>query len=105
MAFDPQRCALLISDHGNRLVRQIDLKPNDCSGSSSGSGVGSTTAWSIGVIVACVIGLIIGFAIRPYVLPHTGNNIRPGQHDMEALPNQSGETSGDLLLRHQKRNC
>ncbi|XP_023739129.1 uncharacterized protein LOC111887199 isoform X2 [Lactuca sativa] len=105
LAFDPQRCALLISDHGNRLVRQIDLKPNDCSGSSSGSGVGSTTAWSIGVIVACVIGLIIGFAIRPYVLPHTGNNIRPGQHDMEALPNQSGETSGDLLLRHQKRNC
>ncbi|CAI9278335.1 unnamed protein product [Lactuca saligna] len=77
LAFDPQRCALLISDHGNRLVRQLDLNPNDCSGSSSGSGVGSTTAWSIGVIVACIFGLIIGFAIRPYVLPHTGNNIRP----------------------------
>lgn len=102
LAFDPQRCALLISDHGNRLVRQLDLKADDCSGNSSGSGLGSTTAWGIGVVVACLIGLIIGFAIRPYVLPHTGN-IR--QHDMEALPNQSGETSSDVLLRHQKRNC
>ncbi|KAI3720294.1 hypothetical protein L6452_21209 [Arctium lappa] len=70
LAFDPQRCALLISDHGNRLVRQLDLKAEDCAGSSSGSGLGSTTAWGIGVGVACLIGLIIGFAIRPYVLPH-----------------------------------
>lgn len=38
LAFDPQRCALLISDHGNRLVRQLDLKAEDCAGSSSGSG-------------------------------------------------------------------
>ncbi|XP_024989030.1 uncharacterized protein LOC112523595 isoform X1 [Cynara cardunculus var. scolymus] len=70
LAFDPQRCTLLISDHGNRLVRQLDLKAEDCAGSSSGSGLGSTTAWGIGMGVACLIGLIIGFAIRPYVLPH-----------------------------------
>lgn len=70
LAFDPQRCALLISDHGNRLVRQLDLKADDCSASSSGSGLGSTAAWGIGVVVACIVGLIIGFAIRPYVLPH-----------------------------------
>ncbi|XP_024989031.1 uncharacterized protein LOC112523595 isoform X2 [Cynara cardunculus var. scolymus] len=106
LAFDPQRCTLLISDHGNRLVRQLDLKAEDCAGSSSGSGLGSTTAWGIGMGVACLIGLIIGFAIRPYVLPHTGS-FRPSsvQHDMEALPNPSGETSTDLLLRQQKRNC
>ncbi|KAJ9563819.1 hypothetical protein OSB04_008979 [Centaurea solstitialis] len=70
LAFDPQRCALLISDHGNRLVRQLDLKAEDCAGNSSGSGLRSTTAWGIGVGLACLIGLIIGFAIRPYVLPH-----------------------------------
>nr|XP_043626881.1 uncharacterized protein LOC122598356 isoform X2 [Erigeron canadensis] len=106
LAFDPQRCALLISDHGNRLVRQLDLKAEDCAYSSSGSVLGSTIVWGIGVGVACIIGLIVGFVIRPYVLPHTGSS-RPSssQHDMEALPNQSGETSGDLLLRHQKRNC
>lgn len=38
LAFDPQRCALLISDHGNRLIRQLDLKTEDCANSSSGSG-------------------------------------------------------------------
>ena len=27
------------------------------------------------------------------------------QQDMEALPNQSGETSADNFLRHQKRSC
>nr|GEW08007.1 putative NHL domain-containing protein [Tanacetum cinerariifolium] len=30
LAFDPQRCALLIADHGNRLVRQLNLKVEDC---------------------------------------------------------------------------
>lgn len=38
LAFDPQRCALLIADHGNRLVRQLDLKAEDCVNKSSGSG-------------------------------------------------------------------
>nr|XP_043626880.1 uncharacterized protein LOC122598356 isoform X1 [Erigeron canadensis] len=76
LAFDPQRCALLISDHGNRLVRQLDLKAEDCAYSSSGSVLGSTIVWGIGVGVACIIGLIVGFVIRPYVLPHEA----PGHH-------------------------
>ena len=37
LAFDPQRCALLIADHGNRLVRQLNLKAEDCADNSSGS--------------------------------------------------------------------
>ncbi|KAK9050955.1 hypothetical protein SSX86_027580 [Deinandra increscens subsp. villosa] len=106
LAFSSQRCALLISDHGNRLIRQLDLKAEDCADTSSGSVLGSTVAWGIGVVVTCLIGFIIGFAIRPYVLPYTGS-LRPtsGQHDMEAFPNPSGEASSDFLLRHEKRNC
>jgi hypothetical protein len=35
--FVPQICALLISDHGNQLLRQVDLKQEDCIiGSQSG---------------------------------------------------------------------
>lgn len=29
--FVPERCTLMISDHGNRLVREIQLKAEDCS--------------------------------------------------------------------------
>ncbi|XP_076928169.1 uncharacterized protein LOC143592033 isoform X4 [Bidens hawaiensis] len=104
LAFDLQRCALLISDHGNRLIRQIDLKAEDCADTSSGPVLGSTIAWGIGVVVMCLIGFIVGFAVRPYVLPYTGRSTS-GQRDMEAFPNQSGETSSDVLLRRQKRNC
>ncbi|KAI3795997.1 hypothetical protein L1987_38658 [Smallanthus sonchifolius] len=104
LAFDSQRCALLISDHGNRLIRLLDLKAEDCADTSSGSVLGSTIAWSIGVVVTCLIGFIVGFAVRPYVLPYTGSS-GPTSGDMEAFPNPSGETSSDLLLRHQKRNC
>ena len=28
--FVPEKCALLISDHGNQLIRQISLKAEDC---------------------------------------------------------------------------
>lgn len=37
LTFLPERCALMISDRGNRLVRQIVLKAEDCK-SQSGSG-------------------------------------------------------------------
>ncbi|CAL5421365.1 unnamed protein product [Camellia sinensis] len=30
LAFVPERCALMICDHGNYVVRQINLKPQDC---------------------------------------------------------------------------
>ncbi|KAL8227508.1 hypothetical protein R6Q57_015092 [Mikania cordata] len=106
LVFYSQRCALLISDRGNRLIRQLDLKAEDCTDTYSGSVMGSTVAWGIGVVVTCLIGFVIGFAVRPYVLPYTGSRgSTSGQHDMEAFPNQSGETNSDLLLRHQKRNC
>ena len=37
LAFSPERCALMICDHGNKLVRQINLKSQDCArGSHSG---------------------------------------------------------------------
>ncbi|XP_076928167.1 uncharacterized protein LOC143592033 isoform X2 [Bidens hawaiensis] len=74
LAFDLQRCALLISDHGNRLIRQIDLKAEDCADTSSGPVLGSTIAWGIGVVVMCLIGFIVGFAVRPYVLPYEGQH-------------------------------
>lgn len=38
LVFIPQRCALIVSDIGNSLVRQINLKPEDCS-SDSQSGI------------------------------------------------------------------
>nr|GMC94011.1 uncharacterized protein LOC109171795 isoform X2 [Ipomoea batatas]GMD21731.1 uncharacterized protein LOC109171795 isoform X2 [Ipomoea batatas] len=105
LVFIPQRCALIISDIGNSLVRQINLKPEDCS-SDSQSALGSTTAWFLGVGISCLIGLIIGFVLRPYVIPHTGRQQTSlVQQDMEALPNESGETSSDALLRAQKRSC
>ena len=39
LVFVPEICALMVSDHGNQLVRQIDLNAEDCRrGSGSGSG-------------------------------------------------------------------
>lgn len=35
--FVPKLCALLIADRGSRLVRQISLKPNDCTFDSQSS--------------------------------------------------------------------
>ncbi|XP_057948899.1 uncharacterized protein LOC131144337 isoform X2 [Malania oleifera] len=105
LVFVPEKCALLIPDHGNKLVRMINLKPEDCARGSQ-STLGLTSVWILGLGLSCLVGLIIGFAVRPYITPHTGR-VQPPlcQRDMEALPNPSGETSTDALLRHQKRNC
>ncbi|KAA8533124.1 hypothetical protein F0562_033343 [Nyssa sinensis] len=76
LVFIPERCALMISDHGNQLVRQIKLKQEDCiRGSQSGLGVAS--AWILVLGVSCILSLIIGFAIRPYIIPHEGSNPLP----------------------------
>ncbi|XP_059656032.1 uncharacterized protein LOC132303028 isoform X3 [Cornus florida] len=106
LTFVPERCALMLSDHGNKLVRQINLKLEDCAkGSQSGMG-GAWLAWTLCLGASCLLGLVIGFAIRPYVIPHTGRlQRRFSQQDMEALPNRSGEGNTDVLLRHQKRSC
>lgn len=105
LSFIPKRCTLMISDHGNRLVREIQLKVEDCSRDSH-SGLRAVSTWLLTVGLPCLVCLIIGLVIRPYVIPNTGLwQSSSAQHDMEALPNQSGETSSDVLLRHQKRSC
>ncbi|KAK4402817.1 hypothetical protein Sango_1022400 [Sesamum angolense] len=71
LTFIAQRCALMISDHGNRLVRQINLKTADCT-RHSGSVLGSTSAWLLGLGLSCLLGLIVGFVIHPYVIPYEG---------------------------------
>ncbi|KAL3835550.1 hypothetical protein ACJIZ3_010286 [Penstemon smallii] len=71
LTFVPERCALMISDHGNRLVRQVNLKSEDCT-RHSGSVLGTTSAWLLGLAFSCLLSLIVGFVIRPYVLPHEG---------------------------------
>ncbi|GLT50297.1 hypothetical protein SLA2020_237900 [Shorea laevis] len=130
VVFVPERCVLLVSDHGSQLVRLIILKSEDCV-KGSHSALGAVTTWSVVLLLSCILGIIIGLAIRPYVIPHTARHQRhailrdmealPNQsgdtstdlllrphailRDMEALPNQSGDTSMDSLLRHQKRSC
>jgi hypothetical protein len=107
LTFIPERCALMICDHGHKLVRQINLKSEDCArGSHSSLGM-STWAWALALgVSSCLVGLIIGIVVRPCLTSHTGRlQSTLVQHDMEALPNPSGETTTDVLLRHQKRNC
>ncbi|XP_065860990.1 uncharacterized protein [Euphorbia lathyris] len=73
VAFVPQECALLISDHGNQLVRHIGLKPDDCA-TSSQSGLGMVSFWflGLGLIFSCLLGIAIGFVIRAYITPSEG---------------------------------
>ncbi|XP_060214332.1 uncharacterized protein LOC132641377 isoform X2 [Lycium barbarum] len=105
LSFIPERCTLMISDLGNSLVREIKLKAEDCSRDSH-SDLRAVSTWLLTVGLPCLVCLILGFVIRPYVIPNTGSQQSSStQHDMEALPNQSGETSSDVLLRHQKRSC
>ncbi|KAL2454837.1 NHL domain-containing protein [Abeliophyllum distichum] len=102
LVFIPKKCALMVSDRGNRLIRQINLKAEDCT-AHSGSGLGMSSAWLLGVGLSCLFGLIVGFIIRPYVIPHEIQTSSL-QRDMESMPNESGETNNDTLLRHQKRS-
>ncbi|KAL7133044.1 hypothetical protein ABFS83_12G114900 [Erythranthe nasuta] len=104
LTFIPQRCALMVSDHGNRLVRQINLKAADCK-KQSGSVLGTTSAWLLGLGLSCLLSLILGFVIRPYVFPYTGRFRSPSHVQLDTMPNESGETNFDALLRHQKRTC
>ncbi|XP_057774631.1 uncharacterized protein LOC130993662 isoform X2 [Salvia miltiorrhiza] len=76
LIFSSEICALLISDHGNRLVRQISLKAEDCS-RQSGSVLGTTSAWLLGLGLCSLISLAVGLVIRPYVIPYEG--VRPHQ--------------------------
>ncbi|XP_022878214.1 uncharacterized protein LOC111396134 isoform X2 [Olea europaea var. sylvestris] len=105
LVFVPEKCALMVSDHGHRLIRQINLKAEDCT-AHSGSRLGVSSAWFLGVGLSCLFGLIAGFIIRPYVIPHTERiQASASPLDMESMPNESGEANSNTLLRHQKRNC
>ncbi|XP_010498896.1 PREDICTED: uncharacterized protein LOC104776509 isoform X1 [Camelina sativa] len=69
ITFVPQRCCLLVSDHGNEMVRQINLKEEDCL-ESSHSNLGTYSLCSIGIAISCFLGVAIGFAVRPYIIRH-----------------------------------
>ncbi|KAK7843188.1 protein suppressor of quenching 1 [Quercus suber] len=135
ISFVPEKCALLISDHGNQLVRQISLKAEDCVRGSQfaleqfqfGFWTGtlmftwldcgdcssalylssSLEQFQFGFWTGtlCLLGLIVGIAVQPYIFRRTERLQPPVFQDMDALPNPSGETSTDTLLRHQKRSC
>ncbi|KAG9152040.1 hypothetical protein Leryth_002291 [Lithospermum erythrorhizon] len=75
LAFVPEQCALMISDHGNRLVRQINLKAEDCK-QPSNNVLGSTSAWILGLAISCILGIVIGFVMRPFVIPQGGERLR-----------------------------
>ncbi|GAU50245.1 hypothetical protein TSUD_188970 [Trifolium subterraneum] len=67
--FVPVLCALLVSDHMHQLVRQINLKEEDCTLGSK-SGLGAVMTWTLGFGLSCILGLIIGIVVRPYIIPH-----------------------------------
>ncbi|KAL9240926.1 hypothetical protein vseg_015091 [Gypsophila vaccaria] len=70
LTFVPEMCALLVMDHGNKLIRLINLKQEDCGSPKSGdSGLAVSAVWAAALIIPCLVGLVIGFAIRPYVMP------------------------------------
>ncbi|CAH8312986.1 unnamed protein product [Eruca vesicaria subsp. sativa] len=69
ITFVPQRCCLLVSDHGNEMIRQINLKEEDCL-ESSHTNLGTYSLWSIGIALSCFLGVAIGFAARPYIIRH-----------------------------------
>ncbi|KAF3942536.1 hypothetical protein CMV_030816 [Castanea mollissima] len=67
--------------------------------------LGAVSIWVLGLGLSCLLGLIVGIAVQPYIFRRTERLQPPLFQDMDALPNPSGETSTDTLLRHQKRNC
>ncbi|MED6143651.1 hypothetical protein PIB30_007955 [Stylosanthes scabra] len=105
VAFIPGMCALLVSDHMHQLIHQINLKQEDCTFESN-SGLGAAMIWTLGLGLSCLLGLVIGIAVGRYLVPHTASfQPLPFHRDMEALPNTSGESGSDTLLRQQKRSC
>ncbi|KAG6713293.1 hypothetical protein I3842_05G144800 [Carya illinoinensis] len=72
ISFIPELCALLISDHGNQLVRHISLKAEDCARGSNAA-MGAVSTWLLGLGLSCLLGLIVGIAVRPYIIPSEGS--------------------------------
>ncbi|KAL9254990.1 hypothetical protein AKJ16_DCAP16771 [Drosera capensis] len=99
-------CALLVSDHGNKMIRQINLKPEDCKRNNLPA-AGFNMILPLGLGLSCLLGVIIGFVVRPYVNQLTRRHEQTELHqDMESFPNESEEAgTKDALIRHQKRSC
>ncbi|KAI5679174.1 hypothetical protein M9H77_10124 [Catharanthus roseus] len=77
LTFAPERCALVICDRGNRLIRQINLKTEDCPRGSH-SGLGMPTAWALGIGLFCLLlGVVVGFVSHPYVISCGGMRLLP----------------------------
>ncbi|KAI3968200.1 hypothetical protein MKX01_018503 [Papaver californicum] len=72
--FVPKLCALLIADRGSRLVRQLSLKPNDCTFDSQ-SKLGLVSASLIGVF-CFILGLVIAFGYQYLVSRGLSSNHR-----------------------------
>ncbi|KAK4842069.1 hypothetical protein QYF36_015150 [Acer negundo] len=74
LTFVPGICALLVSDHGNQLIRQINLKAEDCARGSQ-SVLGAASIWVLGLVFSCLLGLVIGIVVRPYIFRHEDPNL------------------------------
>ncbi|OAY49842.1 hypothetical protein MANES_05G088100v8 [Manihot esculenta] len=75
VSFVPEICVLLISDHGNQLVRQIDLKPENCArGSQSAFGGVSIWVLALGLVFSCVLGMVMGFVMHPHIRSYEGSS-------------------------------
>ncbi|CAN6873394.1 unnamed protein product, partial [Brassica oleracea] len=65
--FVTQRCCLLVfSDHGNEMIRQINLKEEDWLEISHTS-LGSYSLWSVGIVLSCFLGLAL-LALTSFVM-------------------------------------
>ncbi|PKU79866.1 hypothetical protein MA16_Dca012054 [Dendrobium catenatum] len=66
--FMPKMCSLLISDRGSRMIRQMNLKPEDCVEKPlSSQGLGAISVSAIAVL-ALLCGLTLGFMARPFLI-------------------------------------
>ncbi|RLN04231.1 uncharacterized protein C2845_PM13G12420 [Panicum miliaceum] len=66
IVYVPKICALLVADRGNRLIRQINLKPQDCAHDTH-SGLGTTSVSAIAILCA-LLGSVIEFLVRHFYL-------------------------------------
>ncbi|KAM0866727.1 hypothetical protein ACQ4PT_042451 [Festuca glaucescens] len=104
LVYVPKICALLVADRGNRLIRQINLKPEDCAHETQ-KGLGNTTV-SIIAVLGALFGSVIGFLVRHFYPFQAGSLHQPlFQQGTEAIQENPEEGRTDQLLRHQKRNC
>uniref|UniRef100_J3MSZ6 Uncharacterized protein n=1 Tax=Oryza brachyantha TaxID=4533 RepID=J3MSZ6_ORYBR len=61
LVYVPKLCALLVTDRGNRMIRQINLKQEDCPRETQPGF--ATTSVSIIAVVCALFGSVIGFLV------------------------------------------